>query len=64
MKTISFKKFVLSRNGGAWGSDVENGYECVFCIRVADFDYRNFSVKANVCTKRFYPKEILSKLVL
>jgi type I restriction enzyme S subunit len=50
------KKAIKSYIGGAWGDDEAGNQNDVICIRVADFDYDNFSISSSNLTLRNFPK--------
>lgn len=64
MKTASFKRLILSRKGGAWGSEKNADDRNLICIRVADFDYPRLSVLRNASTVRSYTTEQSARLVI
>ncbi|WP_162266015.1 restriction endonuclease subunit S [[Bacillus] enclensis] len=58
-------KFLIDkRDNGAWGEEETNNSNDVICIRVADFDYQNSSIKNNDFTYRNYDKATIKKLQL
>ena len=59
------KRFLVSHDGGAWGEDAKGDLGDRICIRIADFDYVNGTVKENAeLTVRNYPQNVIEKLSL
>lgn len=57
-------KFLFSyQSGGVWGDEARNDDHDVICVRVADFDFDNFSANSNDFTYRNIP-DIKKDLVL
>lgn len=52
MKKVPFKRFIISRNGGMWGSEPGSAEVDALCIRVADFDYANLKTRPTASTMR------------
>lgn len=52
MKNVPFKRFIISRNGGMWGSEPGSAEVDALCIRVADFDYANLKTRPTASTMR------------
>lgn len=61
MKNVPFKRFLVNRNGGMWGSEPGSDEFDVLCIRVADFDYENLKTKASASTVRSITEKQLQK---
>ena len=61
MKNVPFKRFLINRNGGMWGSEPGSDEFDVLCIRVADFDYENLKTKASASTVRSITEKQLQK---
>lgn len=51
----SINTLVRKIQNGVWGDDPTDGIDDVSCIRVADFNRRNFTVESNITTKRSVP---------
>lgn len=62
MKNVPFKRFLVNRNGGMWGSEPGSDEFDVLCIRVADFDYENLKTKASASTVRSITEKQLQKI--
>ena len=64
-KMRRLKNCIISREAGAWGIDEQNNENDIICLRVADFDYKNFSFKNNEkFTIRNYDTATIKKLLL
>lgn len=61
MKNVPFKRFLVNRNGGMWGSEPGSDESDVLCIRVADFDYENLKTKASASTVRSITEKQIQK---
>lgn len=62
---LSLKRLFFLREGGAWGEESGSNGNDVVCVRIADFDYPNMTIKKNIeYTKRNYTKSIIKKLQL
>lgn len=61
MKNVPFKRSLVNRNGGMWGSEPGSDEFDVLCIRVADFDYENLKTKASASTVRSITEKQLQK---
>ena len=60
---IKLKKCFISRDGGNWGSEPKLNKNDKICIRIADFDYDNLTIKKyNEYTYRNYNDDIIKKL--
>lgn len=46
------KNSILSAQNGVWGSEIEGDENDIYCLRVADFDRHNFTIKENNLTFR------------
>ena len=64
MRKVPLKRYLVSRNGGAWGDPPNENEVDVLCIRVADFDYKNLESAKDSCTIRSYSKDQIDKLLL
>ena len=66
-KCNSIRNLMISRDGGAWGSEPENESEGTICLRIADFDYtkgRFKKCKIEQLTRRQYTAAQIKKLML
>lgn len=66
-KCNSIRNLMISRDGGAWGSEPENESEGTICLRIADFDYtkgRFKKCKMEQLTRRQYTAAQIKKLML
>lgn len=63
-RTSRLKDYVDAHFGGCWGEDVKNNQNDVLCIRIADFDFANQSVKNTAETYRNYTDEQIKKYLL
>ena len=61
MKNVPFKRFLITRNGGMWGSEPGRDEFDALCIRVADFDYANLKTRATASTIRSITEKQLQK---
>lgn len=61
MKKVPFKRFIISRNGGMWGSEPGGDEVDALCVRVADFDYANLRTKPTASTMRSISEKQLKK---
>lgn len=61
MKNVPFKRFLITRNGGMWGSEPGSDEFDALCIRVADFDYANLKTRPTANTIRSITDKQLQK---
>lgn len=61
MKNVPFKRFLITRNGGMWGSEPGSDEFDALCIRVADFDYANLKTRPTASTMRSISEKQLKK---
>ena len=59
------KRSIVDHFGGAWGEEQKNDNNDRVCIRIADFDYSNRTVKEDLIpTIRNYTPETIKRLIL
>lgn len=61
MKNVPFKRFLITRNGGMWGSEPGSDEFDALCIRVADLDYANLKTRPTANTIRSITDKQLQK---
>lgn len=63
--TITLKRVFSNRDGGAWGEEPQNNENDRICIRIADFDYPQMTIKHDIdYTVRNYTTDVIEKLTL
>lgn len=63
--TITLKRVFSNRDGGAWGEEPQNNENDRICIRIADFDYPQMTIKHDIdYTVRNYTTYVIEKLTL
>lgn len=63
--TITLKRVFSNRDGGAWGKEPQNNENDRICIRIADFDYPQMTIKHDIdYTVRNYTTDVIEKLTL
>lgn len=62
--TLPLKRMVEKHFGGCWGEDAKNNDNDVLCIRIADFNFDNQSIKESAETIRNYTDAQIEKGLL
>lgn len=62
--TLPLKRMVEKHFGGCWGEDAKNNDNDVLCIRIADFNFDNQSIKESAETMRNYTDAQIEKGLL
>jgi type I restriction enzyme S subunit len=60
-KVMRLKSVLQSYFGGTWGEEPVGDKNDLLCIRVADFDFDNLTVKPTANTYRHYSKSLISE---
>ena len=66
-KSDSFRHYVIRRDGGAWGENINEEDEGTICLRVADFDFSNGRFRTcdqEELTRRKYTDGQIARLTL
>lgn len=62
--TLPLKRMIDKHYGGCWGEDAQNNQNDVLCIRIADFNFDNQTIKENAETMRNYTDAQIEKGLL
>lgn len=62
--TLPLKRMIDKHYGGCWGEDAQNNQNDVLCIRIADFNFDNQTIKENTETMRNYTDAQIEKGLL
>lgn len=63
-KTLPFKRLVRKHYGGCWGEEAKGDPQDILCIRIADFNFGNQSIKETASTMRNYSLAQIEKGLL